>query len=69
MSNSSKQRAFINRAIFTLTQLGCKVTLELNKHYKIKIEKNSKAKPMESIYKFLLKFPRNTHFPLLRKKL
>jgi hypothetical protein len=44
MSSSSKQRAFINRAIFTLTQLGCKVTLELNKHYKIKIEKNSKIK-------------------------
>jgi hypothetical protein len=44
MSNSSKQRAFINRAMSTLTQLGCKVTLELNKHYKIKIEKNSNIK-------------------------
>jgi hypothetical protein len=44
MSNSSKQRAFINRALSALTQLGCKVTLELNKHYKVKIEKNSQIK-------------------------
>jgi hypothetical protein len=32
-----------------------------------KKEKNSKTKLMGSIYKFLLKFPRNTLFLLLRK--
>ena len=44
MSNSAKQRTFINKVLSTLSKLGCKVSLEKNKHYKVKIEKNSTIK-------------------------
>jgi hypothetical protein len=40
MSNSAKQREFLKKAVKTIKDLGCEVTIEQNKHYKIKIRRN-----------------------------
>lgn len=41
MSNSAKQREFFNKAIKTVEDLGCEVTVERNKHFKAKISHNN----------------------------
>jgi len=43
MSNSAKQREFFDKAIKTIESLGCKVTVERNKHYKAKISHNDQV--------------------------
>lgn len=43
MSNSSKQREFFDNAIKVVENLGCKVSVERNKHYKAKITHNNKV--------------------------
>lgn len=43
MSNSAKQREFFDKAIKIIESLGCKVTVERNKHYKAKITHNDKV--------------------------
>lgn len=43
MSNSAKQREFFDKAIKTVENLGCAVTVERNKHYKAKISYNDQV--------------------------
>ena len=43
MSNSAKQREFFDKAIKTVENLGCTVTVERNKHYKAKISHNDQV--------------------------
>ena len=43
MSNSAKQREFFDKAIKTIENLGCKVTVERNKHFKAKISYDNKV--------------------------
>ena len=43
MSNSAKQREFFDKAIKTIENLGCKVIIEHNKHYKAKISHNNQV--------------------------
>jgi len=43
MSNSAKQREFLKKAVKTIKDLGCEVTIEQNKHYKIKIRRNDQV--------------------------
>lgn len=43
MSNSAKQREFFDKAIKIIESLGCRVTIERNKHYKARITHNDKV--------------------------
>jgi hypothetical protein len=43
MSNSAKQREFLKKAVKTIEDLGCEVSIEQNKHYKIKIRCNNQV--------------------------
>jgi len=43
MSNSAKQREFLKKAVKTIEDLGCEVSIEQNKHYKIKIRRNNQV--------------------------
>jgi hypothetical protein len=43
MSNSAKQREFLKKAVKIIKNFGCEVSIEQNKHYKIKIRRNDKV--------------------------